>query len=51
MKVGDLVRSIHAEDLFGIIVDLPDPFGGWLVQWNNQGRSYELERHLEAVCK
>ena len=50
MQVGDLVRSVHTEDLFGIIIRRSRS-SGWLVQWNNQRRSYELERHLETLCK
>ena len=52
MKVGDLVRSVHTKDLFGIIIrgSYTNIVEEWLVQWNNQKRSYEREEHLEAVC-
>lgn len=51
MKIGDLVRSVHTQDLVGIIIRQSRSDDGWLVQWNIGNRSYELDRHLEVLCK
>ena len=51
MKVGDLVNPKHTKSLFGIVVRQhktpKEPL--WLIQWNNEKRSYEREKNLEVL--
>ena len=51
MKVGDLVNPKHTKSLFGIVVRQHKDGTGflWLIQWNNEKRSYEREKNLEVL--
>ena len=51
MKVGDLVSPKHTKWLFGIVVRQQIMADGllWLIQWNNEKRSYERKENLEVI--
>ena len=51
MKVGDLVSPKHTKSLFGIVVRQHKDGTGflWLIQWNNERRSYERKENLEVI--
>ena len=49
MKVGDLVSPKHTKSLFGIVIARTKNGVGWLIQWNNEKRSYERKKNLEVI--
>jgi hypothetical protein len=52
MKVGDLVSHKYTKPaLFGIVAGQYKGGTGllWLIQWNNEKRSYERKEHLEVI--
>ena len=51
MKVGDLVSPKHTKSLFGIVVrqQIMPKENLWLIQWNNEKRSYERKEWLEVI--
>ena len=57
MRVGDLVKSLLAPELIGVVVDtVPNPAEGrWWVCWvGDDGVSRPMvchESHMEALCK
>ena len=51
MEVGDLVSPKHTKSLFGIVVrqHKTPKEALWLIQWNNEKRSYERKENLEVI--
>ena len=51
MKVGDLVKPKYSEGLMGIVVrqHKTPKESLWLIQWNNEKRSYERKENLEVI--